>query len=156
MCEHCEEMAGHISTLMDAWARGSDTHWDTSEPFFVGGLGSVTGHVYSVRAPFMGPCQWCVDIATAGGTQAQILVSPSIKNYGADMTGLLVPGYQDSQMDGLVIICPQNQTVPIDSNWYDLRNSENTLYVTVVCATNSAGANIQFRQKRMAGGDNGK
>lgn len=156
MCTDCQQrldhqaayFQGHIASLNDALRVGSDEAWDTSEPFCVGGLGSAGGNIYTCRSPYVGDCEFCVDIGTCGATAAQVLVSSTRKNSGIDFTGLNVPGYNDSQMDGLVINLPASTTIPIDSQWYQVRNSENTVYVLVICATNSAVVNIQFRQKR--------
>ena len=154
MCEQCHEILGrmetYISSLNENWAMGSPEDWELSEPFFVGGAASVGGNLYSCRAPFQGPCQFMVDFATAGGTATHLIVSSFAKRSGVDFTGNLVTSYQDSQMDALVLFAPSNQTVPISTSWYDLRNSENTLYVLVVANNNAAGCNIQFRQKRKA------
>jgi hypothetical protein len=139
---------GHISSLADAWAMGSDEAYEYSEPFFIGGAASTTGNLYSCRAPFQGPCQFMVDFATAGSTATHIIVSSFPKRASVDFTGNIITSYQDSQMDALVIFAPQNQTVPISTSWYSVRNSENTVYVTVVANNNAAGVNIQFRQKR--------
>jgi hypothetical protein len=147
--ERLSRIDENISTLLDNWSYPPTDEWELSEPFFVGGLASNTGaSVYSCRAPFQGPCMWSVDLASAGATATHLVVGGSPKRYGVDFTGALVQSYQDSQFDALVIYVPANTTIPVGSRWYDLRNSENTLYVTVVANTNLAGANIQFRQKR--------
>lgn len=164
MCEECSsnmkqmaEYGGHIATLLDAWSAGSPEAYEYSEPFFIGGLASATGNQYKCRAPFQGPCQFCVDQATPGATITQIVVSSTPKQSGVDLTGANVAAYNDSMMDGLVLNVPANQTIPITSKWYDIRNSENTVYVLVIAGTNAAGVNLQFRQKRMPtdGGTNG-
>jgi hypothetical protein len=151
MCEACDKMAdytAHITTLLDNWYGNQGQDYELSEPFFVGGLATPAGILYSCRAPFQGPCQFMVDFATAGSTAVHLIVSSNAKRAGVDFTGLLVPSYQDSQMDALILFAPPNQTVPISTSWYDVRNSENTIYVLVVANNNAGGVNIQFRQKR--------
>jgi hypothetical protein len=152
MCEQCEKslnrIDGHIATLLDNWSYGSSEDYEYSEPFFVGGAASTVGNLYSCRAPFQGPCQYMVDFGTAGATAVHVIVSSNAKRVGVDFTGALVSSYQDSQMDALILFLPPSQTVPISTSWYDVRNSENTIYVLVVANNNAGGVNMQFRQKR--------
>jgi hypothetical protein len=146
--DHSADLERHVASLVDALRIASTAEWDTSEPYFCGGLGSAGGNTYSCRSPFQGDCEFSVDIATGGGTAAQILVASARRTSGVDFTGALVPGYNDGMQDALVINVPVNTTIPVDSQWYQIRNSENTVYVLVICATNAAGVNLQFRQKR--------
>lgn len=156
MCQDCEQklqhqaayFGGRIATLMDALKTGSEEPFEESEPFCVGGLGSSAGIQYKCRAPFQGDCEFSVDFAEAGASTAQLVVSSSPKTSGADFTGLIIPGYQDSQMDALIVQALALTTTPVNSRWYQVRNSENTIYVLVICPQNAAFANIQFRQKR--------
>jgi hypothetical protein len=145
-----KRMVACVSTLMDAWGYATTESYELSEPFFVGGAASTTGNLYSCRAPYQGPCQFMVDFGSAGQTATHVMVSSNRKLSGVDFTGNLVSAYQDSQMDSLVLFLPANQTVPISTSWYDIRNSENTIYVLVVANNNAAGVNVQFRQKRKA------
>src|SRR6266446_1070696 len=156
MCEVCQQKLDHqaayyggkISTLMDALKTGSEEPFEYSEPFCIGGLGSAVGIQYKCRAPFQGDCEYMVDFASAGSSTAQILVSSSPRQSGVDFTGTIIPGFQDSQMDALVLQSLANTLTPVESNWYQVRSSENTIYVLVICPVNAAFVNIQFRQKR--------
>lgn len=152
MCEQCHDTLQKIAVmyenLADNWSPYPVDEWELSEPFFVGGAASNAGILYSCRAPFQGPCQFMVDFATAGSTATHLIVSTNPKRTGVDFTGNTVSAYQDSQMDGLILFAPPSQTVPISTSWYDVKNSENTVYVLVVANNNAAGVNIQFRQKR--------
>jgi hypothetical protein len=148
LARQSEMLGNHIASLLDALKIGSDEAFEYSEPYFVGGLGSTAGIQYHCRAPFQGDCEFWIDFASCGASAAQVVISMSPKTSGVDYTGLLVPAYNDGMMDGLVLNLPVSNTVPVDSGWYQVRNSENTVYVLIICNANSAGVNMQFRQKR--------
>jgi hypothetical protein len=154
MCEDCQQKmehmtayyGGRISTLMDALKTATDADdFERSEPFCVGGPNGS----YKVRSPFQGDSQVKIDFAESGASNAQIVVSMTTKQFGADFTGAVIPqGFNESMYDGLVLSLPANNTIPIDSEWYNIRNSENTIYVLVISAGNASFVNLVFRQKR--------
>ena len=154
MCEDCQKQIDHItsyfngrvSTLMDAIKLGTDaSDYEHSEPFCVGGPNGP----YKVRSPFQGDTQVKVDFAEAGASNCQVVVSMSPKQNGADFTGsIITQGFNESMYDGLVLSLPANNTIPVDSEWYNVRNSENTVYILVISAGNAAFVNLVFRQKR--------
>jgi hypothetical protein len=139
-------ICAHISSLVDAITTGTDACYEVSEPLCVGGPQGQ----YTCRSPFNGDCEWKVDIASAGGTNAQIVVSSTAKQTGVDYTGATQSFSNLSAYDGLVINVSLNSTVPVDSEWYPVRNSEGILNVLVIAATNAAFVNIVFRQKRLS------
>ncbi len=148
MCEQCEnilkQVSKHISDLCDALKIGSDNPWEVSEPFAVGGPNGQ----YTLRAPFTGDCEFKVDFAGAGASQTQMVVSSTKHTSGVDFTGAGQSFQELSAFDGLVMSLPPNTPIPIDSEWYYVRNSSNTLFILVISAANAAFANILFRQKR--------
>lgn len=150
-CEHYKQQIdhanGHIASLLDAIKSGSGADYEYSGPYLVGG----TNGVYTVVSPFLYSSEWKVDIASAGASASQILISSSTKNASSvpDMTGasgVTYSGY--SPLDGLLINLSPNGVVAVDSEWYDVRNTENILFVVISNLANAAYVNIQFRQKR--------
>lgn len=156
MCEHCKHLGqhletvlhGHISSLIDAFSIASNAEWELSEPMLVGGAPGV----YEVNAPFVGDCQWRCDNATAGATATQILISSStLQNLTvADYTGSSGKQFNGrSTLDALAVFVPASNSIPVDSEWYNVRNDQNLLYVLFTAASNGAFCNLVFRQKRM-------
>lgn len=154
MCQYCEQSKmnlehanAHIASLLDAIQTGSKSMWETSEPIIIGGVAGK----YNIVAPYLYDCQWKVDIATAGASSSQILISSSAKETTSmpDFTGASGVSYNGlSGLDGFLINVPSNSTIPIYSEWYSIRNSDNKLYVIIVNSANAAFVNFVFRQKR--------
>lgn len=141
------ELSGHISGLVDALRVSTKQAWEYSEPIAIGGPPGQ----YTCQSPFTGDCEWKVDIASAGGAVSQIVVSSSFKNnLGVlDYTGASSVSYTGrSGFDGLVMNISASTTSSINSEWYNVRNSENLIYVIIAAASGAAFANIIFRQKR--------
>ena len=121
-----------------------DGDYEPSEPFTIGGPAGI----YPFRAPFIGDCQYKLDLASCGNSAAQILVSstrhPFIPSYLATDQGT----GENSAIDGVLINLPANSTPPVGSDWYNIRNSENTIYVTIAGTVAAAYVTMRFRQKR--------
>lgn len=133
----------HIASLVDALKISTDSCYEWSSPVCVGG---PTG-VYTVRAPFIGDCQYKVDIASCGATAAQVIVSSVVIKNAIDYVAAFGLD-QINGLEGLAMNLPATNTVPIDSEWYNIRNSENTVYVNIFATSNAAFVNLVFRQKR--------
>jgi hypothetical protein len=150
MCQYCEKAKkdldhanAHIASLLDAISVGTDADWETSEPMLVGG---VQGS-YTCVPPFVGQCQWKVDLASAGATNAQVIVSSAQFNSSIDYTGAVALPSGFSTLPVLAINIPASTTISPYSEWYPMSNSDK-LYILVTAATNAAFVNLVFRQKR--------
>jgi hypothetical protein len=154
MCDMCtrhkqeySSAQDHISSLIDSVAIGSPEPWEVSEPYTIGGLAGV----YTCVSPFLYGSEWKVDIASAGASVSTILISPSTKSASSspDYTGASGVSYSGlSGLDGLSMQIQANSTVDINSEWYNVRNSDNVLFVIISNAANAAFVNIVFRHKR--------
>jgi len=142
---------GNIASLVEALRSGTDivvTPFDTSDPMCCGGPSAV----YALKSPFIGDCQWKVDVITSGGaagTSSQIVVSSRKHTSGVDLTNGSQGFSEFYSFDGLVLVVAGSSTLVVDSEWYDVTNSENAIYILVIAAAaSSAYANVIFRQKR--------
>ncbi len=154
MCEFCElnkkkldHANGHISSLLDALTIGSNSQYEVSEPYIIGGPPDK----YEVIAPYLYDCEWKVDAVSAGASASQILVSSSAKETTSmpDFTGASGVSYSGlSPLDGFLLNVPASSTVTPSGEWYSLRNTENKLSVIISAASDAAFVNIVFRQKR--------
>ena len=140
----------HIASLVDTIVTGTKADWETSETICIGGSNGQ----YTSKSPFIGACEWKVDIASSGQSQAQIIVSNVPHQGGVDFTGATQSYTESAFFNALVINIPPNTTIPVDSEWYQLQNGQTTVFVTVVASANAAFANIQYRQKRGGNGSN--
>lgn len=151
MCDDCKEheyirqMAEHISCLYDQFKVASSAPYEGSEPFIVGGPAGS----FSLRSPYNVPnVQWKVDVASASGSDAIIVVSSD--------TNILVPGYlvgdtptsENTPLKGLLIYVPTNSTIPVNSEWYDLIDGSKAVFAKITKTTTSAYFNVRFRVKR--------
>lgn len=154
MCEYCkaskealDHANGHIASLVNQSRVGTDSPYEYSGPVIIGGVAGK----YTVVSPFLYSSEWKVDTATAGASASEILVSSTAKETTSipDLTGASGVNYSGlSGLDGFLINVPANSTVPVDSEWYDTRNSENTLFIIISNGANAAYVNIIFRCKR--------
>lgn len=154
MCQQCEENKAklakandHIASLLDAIKMGTGSPWEYSEPYIIGGVAGK----YTIVAPFLYGCEWKVDVASAGASSSQVLISSSAKETTSmpDLTGANNTNYTGlSGLDGLYLNIPSNGMIPVDSEWYSIRNSDNKLYIIIANGANAAYINIIFRQKR--------
>lgn len=139
-----EEIRNHISSLINALRTGTQESFEYSEPLAVGG---PTGQ-YICRAPFIGDCEFMVDVASAGASISQIIVSSIKHTTIIDYSSASQPYSELGAFDGLILSIPANTTVPVSSQWYSVRDSSNSVFINVSAITNSAFVNICFRQKR--------
>jgi len=152
MCKDCDQKIErltsyynqHISSLADAFAVGSSNEWESSEPLTMGGPAGI----YSLRAPFTGDCQFKVDVCANGNADSIITISTTRKQSNPLLTSA-DPGTGDNgAIDGIVLLIPAKAPAPVASEWYNVRNSENTVYANISNTTAAAYVTIQFRQKR--------
>lgn len=151
MCDDCKEheyirkMADYISGLCDQFKVASNAPYEGSEPFIVGGPAGS----FSLRSPYNVPnVQWKVDVASASGSDAIIVVSSDVN--------ILVPGYlagdqattENAPLRGLLIYVPNNNTVPVNSEWYDLVDGSKAVFAKITKTTTAAYFNVRFRVKR--------
>lgn len=156
MCKECSAIAAatdlKVSGLIQALSVFPQDEWEPSEPIAVGGPAGA----YAIRAPYVGDCEWAIDTASAGAgaNPAIILVS--------SQQARLAPGFivtdpgtgENTGIDGMPVIIPPGQCIPISSRWYPMRNSENSLFIKVTNTLTAAYVVFQFRQKR--GSKNGR
>lgn len=157
MCELCRKASEdfhkngtpHISSLIDALQVGTNDEWETSEPILIGGPPGK----YRCDSPFLGDCEWRCDLASAGASTAQIFVGFTDKETSGlpDYTGASGVSYTGrSGLEGLSILVPANNTLPILSSWYYLPGAQNKLSIIISAGANAAFINLVFRQKRTA------
>lgn len=150
MCDQCkkhehtiEKLIAHISGLTDSLYMGSNEPWEYSEPFLVGG---PTG-VYTLKAPFIGDCEYSVQQVSCGPNTGTIQVGSS--PYGS----VVYTGTQSFTEQGIATISfavPANNTIPTVTQFVPVVNSQNTLFVAVATTAGSAlFAGVFFRQKRI-------
>ena len=149
MCDECKRQSayyeGKIATLMDALKVGTDAGdgYDYSEPFSVGGL---SGN-YTLRAPFVGDCEFSVVTVAAGASVGQLLVTTSQRQSDVDFTSSQFA--EGGELIGYIFRLLNNTSIPVTSPFSPVRNGENTLYIHVgMTAGNTAYVGIVFRQKR--------
>jgi hypothetical protein len=145
MSQNLQALGTYVSSLVDALSIGTSAQYELSEPMCVGGAAGT----YTLRSTFVGECQWKVDSAFAGSSQSQVYISTRQQKTGLDLTGAVQSTSELTPYDGMVLNLIPNQSIPITSEWYDLRgSSHSTLYILIVASTNAAFVNIVFRQKR--------
>lgn len=138
------ELAAHISGLCHQLKIASDQPYEYSEAFTVGGPSGS----YRLHSPYIGNVQYRVDSVSAkDATSSTILVSPDLNVTVPGFTATDTPTTEFSGIRGCLYLCPNNNTIPVDSSWYDLTDSNNVLFVQIV-STLSAYVTIQFRHKR--------
>ena len=145
MMEHISNVNTFISGLCNQLKIASAEQHEYSEAFTIGGPQGM----YRLRSPYTGQSQFRVESisGTAGANGYIILVAP---DQNISIPGFVVgdtPTTEFSGIRGLLYLGSTITTVPTDSSWYDLTNSENTLYINIQ-TTISAYAVIQFRHKR--------
>jgi len=153
MCEECKKrdrqlalQADYIDTLTNIvrpMFKGDD--WLPSEPMAAGGPQGVV----ALRSPFTGSCQFKIDSASSGAGGAQVLLS-TMRQQTNVLPGYLSTDKPTSELGpivGFLLNLPASNAIPVDSEWYDLTNSENTLYLHII-TTSAAYLNIKFRQRR--------
>lgn len=140
------EIAGHISSLATQRSMSSDEHYEYSEPMAVGG---PTG-LYRLRSPFNSTnVQWHLDYFSSPTGNANAIVGndPNIILPGFASTD--TPTTELSPIRGLIVSVTTTNSVPVDSAWYDLTNSNSILYAFLsVTGGNSGYLTFQFRRKR--------
>lgn len=153
MCDVCKEAINkidasqlpHISSLIEALHPGHvDDGWEPSEPMSVGGPAGQ----YPLRAPFTGDCQFKIDNGSCGASPATFIVSSTRKQSAPGFASTDQGTGENSPIDGFVGFLPATNTIPIASEWYNVRGSGNTIYVVISQTTASAYLTIKFRQKR--------
>lgn len=156
MCKDCKEtndatkqtlmsLQNTVKGLANALQYAPTENYEYGDPQWVGGVKGV----YAVRAPFQGDCQFHVESATAGATASLVIVSPFRLQNAPDLVGTNQSSYsENSSFPGVVLQVPASTTVTVIGTWYNVVDSENCVYVLITAASNAAGANIQFRQKR--------
>jgi hypothetical protein len=150
MCQYCEQSRkdlahanAHIASLLDAFATGSSAEWETSEPILIGGPPAQ----YECIPPFVGQCQWKVDLAITGAAASQFLISTTQMQTPIDYTGVatILSGYSGASAFAMNV--PANSTLATYSEWYPMSNSDQ-LYILITSAADAAFVNLVFRQKR--------
>lgn len=141
------ELAAHISGLVDALFTGTNQPFEYSVPILIGGPQGV----YTCVSPFASSSQWKVDQSSSGNSVSTILVSDTRKEINSlpDYTGTQnIVFTENPSMNGLSLILASNVTEPVDSEWYNVTDSKNTIYITIKTTT-AAFVNLCFRQKRI-------
>lgn len=143
----CEECDDGYKSLVDALRtyHKPEEDWETSEPMAIGGPAGS----YRVRSPYNGPCQYKIDYVSNGaGNGSAVLSSRMYQSSPVAYAAADVGTGEYGALDGLPLFLQANTMVPVDSNWYDVRNSENTLYLIISSITGAAYISLQFRQRR--------
>lgn len=135
----------YISSLADQLKVGTRSEWEYSTPYFVGGPNGT----YTIRSPYFGKSEFRVESLSVGGANAQVVVSVDQHQNVFDFTGGY-PTTEYSPFYGLVYNVPASSApIPVLSEYYELSNSQNVLYILVSTTDNhAAGVNIVFRHKR--------
>lgn len=138
------EIATHISGVCHQLKMASDQPYEHSEPMCVGGPAGK----YRLTSPYalMPNVQWKIDTANFGAAAGVIVVSNDINNVPP---GMLVGDTGTTELTPIkgLLITGNAVSVPVDSEWYDLTDSNGVLFVSVA-TTAAAYVNAIFRHKR--------
>lgn len=140
-----EDMGLRISGLINQLQIASEEGYEYSEPMSIGG---PTGN-YRLRSPYNATnVQFKVDLATAKDTSAStIVLSTDPQIYTPGFTSSDIPTSELTPLKGIVVLVTNNTTVPVNSSWYDVTDSNGIIYAAVT-STAAAYATVQFRHKR--------
>lgn len=145
--KHIEHLNVHIAGLTDALYMGTNEPWEYSEPFLVGG---PTGQ-FTLKAPFIGDCEYSVQQVSCGPNTGNIQVGSS-PSSAVNYTG--VSSFSEQGIAVISFTVPPNTTIPTTTQFVPVVNSQNTLFITVATTAGSAlFAGIFFRQKRIVKGN---
>jgi hypothetical protein len=140
---HIEHLQAHIAGLTDSLYMASNEPWEYSEPLLVGGGAGQ----YTLKAPFVGDCEYSVQQVSCGNATGTIQISSS------PYLAVVYTGTQSFSEQGVAIISfamTANLTIPTVTQFVPVVNSQNTLFCTVATAAgNALFAGIFFRQKRI-------
>jgi hypothetical protein len=157
MCKDCEQnmasiatsmqgLGGHISGLIDGLSAASNEPFETIEILTFGGPQGI----YMLHAPFVGDCQYSVQNISSS---ASCVVAVSNRPVPTTAISFTVPqAYQENLgFPGFIFNMSSVQTpVPVISEWANISDSSNNLYMRVdIAASNAAYVTFAFRQKRM-------
>jgi hypothetical protein len=144
---HIAKLDGHISGLVDGLDVGTNEAWEKLEILTFGG----TNGTYAIHAPFTSACQYSVQNISSS-TNAVICISP--KAVPTTVVSFTVNPQNYSEMNGFngfIFNVSATQTpVPVMSEWTDVSNSFNELYMRIdITASNASYVAIAFKQKRI-------
>lgn len=142
LTDHIDHLAMHIGSIADAMEYGSKENWEYSEPMILGG---PTGQ-YTLRAPFQGDCEYMIDFVNATAADTAIVASTQKSAVPAFATTDQPVG-GNSPLDGLLIATATGGVNAVTSQWYQVRNSSNTIFAYIV-TPGAMYLNMLFRQKR--------
>jgi hypothetical protein len=146
--KHIEHLNVHIAGLTDALYMGTNEAWEYSEPFLVGGPNNANSSPYTLKAPFIGDCEYSVQQVSCGPNLGSIQISSSPYASPVSYTGASVFTEQGVAVVSFTVL--PNTTIPSVTQFAPVVNSQNTLFVTVSTTAGSAlFAGIFFRQKRI-------
>lgn len=132
-----------LSGLVNSLQPGTKEDWEYSEPLGVGGAAGT----FTLRAPFVGDCEYSVQQVSGGNATMQIMLSSHPIPMTVDYSSAAQGTAENSGLNGITSIIPANSTIPSVMVFVPLRNSENILYGRV-SGTAAAYATVIFRQKR--------
>lgn len=137
-----ETAIGNLASALTPPSKPDD--YEGSEPMAVGGPVGM----YPVRSPFIGPSQFKVDSISNGAGGACIV---QVSTQRKQASPAFVAGDQGvgdySPIIGLLYYLQAGVPVPVDSEWYDVQDSEGYVYVLVSLTTAAAYVNLKFRQR---------
>jgi hypothetical protein len=147
MTEHMSRLGGHISGLVDGLSAASNNDWEVVEILTFGGPQGI----YMIHAPFVGDCQYSVVNISSSAACVVCVSNKSVPSTTVSFTTAPQPYQENLGFPGFIFNMSSVQTpVPVISEWANITDSSNNLYMRVdIAASNAAYVTFAFRQKRM-------